>query len=110
MAITAVENLTDIYVDQWTAFADIELPETVEITLDDASTELLELNWNEGDYDASTPGTYSLTGNLILTDNIINPDELVAEQAVIVEPTGLHAIKNTEANVVSEPGERICKY
>ncbi len=59
-----------------TIFDDIDLPGEIEVTLDDNSTALLEVNWKEGDYDGNQPGNYTIIGELELTENITNPDNL----------------------------------
>ncbi|MGM0650459.1 MAG: PCMD domain-containing protein, partial [Bacteroidota bacterium] len=104
--IIAVETLADITVDYGTAFGDIPLPDSVEVTLDDSSTDSLGVNWLEGSYDGNTQGTYPIEGELILTSGIANPDNLMAEVNVIVdEPMELDIIEvETLADITVDYG------
>jgi len=53
--ITGVEALAAIEVSEGTDFADIGLPSEVEVTFDDDSTSMLDVDWDEGDYDGDIP-------------------------------------------------------
>lgn len=64
-------------------FDDLELPEEVEVTLDDGSTVDLEVTWQEGDYDPEEVGVYVIKGVLTLVEGIENPDGLQAE--IVIE-------------------------
>ncbi len=85
LVVVAVEDLGPMTVPFGTAFEDLDLPETVEVTLDDDSVEDVDVEWAEGDYDGNTAGTYTLYGTLDLPEGIENPDNLMAEIDVTVE-------------------------
>ncbi|HIZ83101.1 MAG TPA: Ig-like domain-containing protein [Firmicutes bacterium] len=82
--IKSVEDLTALTVDYGTAYADLELPETVKVTLSDDTTADAAITWAEGDYDGNTAGTYTLTGTLRV-DGAENPDNLTASIQVTVK-------------------------
>jgi len=82
--ITNIENFESENVDYATAFEDLELPETAEVTLDNNDIKNLEVIWQKGNYDPFTPGNYNLTGELILAENIENPDNITANIKITV--------------------------
>jgi hypothetical protein len=87
LAITAVGEFNPLTVSYGTVFEELDLPVSVEVTLEDESTTQLDLTWLEGDYpiNGDVAGSYTLTGNLNLETGIINPDELTAEITVTIE-------------------------
>ena len=90
--ITGLEVLAAIVVSEGTNFADIGLPSEVEVTFDDDSTSMLDVDWLEGVYDGDTPGDYDLEGELVLEEGQGNPDNLKAEITVTVEPAALEVV------------------
>jgi hypothetical protein len=86
LAIVSVEALEDITVDFGTLFAALPLPATVEVTLDDTSTEILNVTWEQGTYNGNVDGTYTLVGNIELIAGITNPENIKASISVIVSP------------------------
>ena len=86
--ITAVQPLDDIIVPLGTPEEELELPEFVEVELDNDPDEtmLVPVTWVSGDpeYDETTEGTYPFIGYLEPEDWILNPDELTASVDVIV--------------------------
>ncbi len=86
--ITAVQPLDDITVPLGTPEEELELPDFVQVELDNdpEDTALVPLTWVPGDpeYDETTTGTYPFTGYLDPTGWIQNPDELTASVDVIV--------------------------
>ncbi len=88
LEIVSVEAINDITVDFGTPFADLPLPEEVEVNLSDDSTMDVDVDWTgaEQDYDGDTADTYALEGDLVLPEGVINPDDLKAEVNVIVGP------------------------
>ena len=68
--VTAVEEVEEITVEQGTSTGDVkdQLPEKVEVTLEDGTTAEVDVYWEAGysdlDYDADTSGTYTFTGAL----------------------------------------------
>ncbi len=84
--IILVSPLEDIEVAKGTEKAAIGLPSTVEVTLEDDSTMLLSVVWDNGapEYDGATAGSYTFTGALTLVEGIANTDDLKAEVKVDV--------------------------
>ena len=88
-AITNVTQPEDISVAQGTAFEGLNLPEQVEVTLDDNSTLMLNVAWNQDDYkDFSAGAVNTITGSIELTEQeeyiVTNPKDLKAEITVTV--------------------------
>ncbi|MFO7790320.1 MAG: T9SS type A sorting domain-containing protein [Bacteroidales bacterium] len=106
--ILAVESLAGITVDYGTVFGDIPFPDSVEVTLSNASTENLEVNWMEGSYDGNTQGTYSINGELILTPGILNPNSLMAEVDVTVdEQSAITENVHQKINIYPNPASNL---
>ena len=89
LEITSIPSLSSEVVEYGTSFEDIDLPEDVEVTLDDNSTTSLDVNWLEEDYDGETADTYTIVGELELTNNIINPDDFYPTVQVTVQEEGI---------------------
>jgi|GEM_PF-1874781 len=89
LVIVGIEDLDAVTVEYGTPFNDLPLPQTVTVNLDTETTENLEVNWQQGDYNGEESGTYFLTGELLLTGGISNPDNLTAQIVVVVEPEPL---------------------
>jgi len=106
--IIGVAEIANITVDFGTAFDDIGLPAKVQVTLDDDSTPELDVDWDEGDYDGSVPGTYTLYGDLVLTEGIENPDNLKASVNVIVKEEVAPPADLPEIVSFTVPGDPIC--
>lgn len=85
--IKAVQELDGIsvFVDQY-PFEELLalLPAMVTVTLDDGGVAQLKVEWQQGDYDPSKGGKYTLKGGLQLEPGLINPDGLEAEIEVVV--------------------------
>ena len=62
--IVSVEEVSGLIVRTGTAFADINLPTTIEVTLGSGSTLILPVTWSEDTYQTDAAGTYSLVGTL----------------------------------------------
>ena len=82
--ITGVEALAAIVVSGGTNFNDIGLPSEVEVTFDDNSTSMLDVDWDEGDYDGDVAGNYTLEGDLVLPVGVTNPYDHTASVDVTV--------------------------
>jgi len=84
--ITAVNPIANINVPFGTALSEVGLPTTVQVTLDDSSTQDLEVTWDTGtpEYDGNSTGTYVFKGTLTLVEGIVNPAEQTAAVNVIV--------------------------
>lgn len=94
--IEKVTGLKELKVDYRTDLSSLELPETVEITLDDGSKETVPVSWDTGNplYDGELAGTYTFTGSLDVTalENLTNTNSLSATIKVtvakeVIEPT-----------------------
>ncbi len=85
--------ITDIEVEYGTAYADIDFPDEVEVTVEDEDevedTMDVDVDWADAAdatpaYDGDTAGDYVFAGELVLPANITNPDDLEAEVTVVV--------------------------
>lgn len=111
--IVSVESLAPITVPYGTAFNLLDLPEEVEVTLDNSATRMLDVTWNEGAYDPDEPDTYTLEGDLTLDDDLTNTSNLTAEIDVTVEPydpepspssiTSNHVYSGTDKALIYQP-------
>ncbi len=78
-------------------FEDLGLPEKVEVTLDNGIPAILEVTWQEGDYDPEEVGVYVIKGDLKLVESIENPDGLQAEFEITVTADPEDGIVTTDA-------------
>lgn len=83
--IIHVSTLDDIEVNQGTVIDDINLPETVTVTLEDNSTIELRVSWDTSNYNGDIAGTYQLVGTLELIEGISNTNNLTATINIIVK-------------------------
>ena len=83
--IESVEMLAQKNVAYGTAKADLNLPETVQVTLSDKTKKDLKVTWSCDKYDGSTAGTYTFEGVLTLTGGIQNTGDLKAYVVVKVQ-------------------------
>ena len=86
--IRSVQDFDPLSVPLGTEFSDLELPEAAEVTLSDDSTAEQPVVWDEGDYDGTEAGTYTLTGSLTLEDGITNTDGVQASIQIVVQEEG----------------------
>jgi uncharacterized protein YjdB len=86
--INTVVSSPDINVDYGTLYTDTGLPTTIQVTLDDNSTQDLPIVWSQGSYDGNTAGTYIVTGMITLPsdESITNTNNLIASVNIIVLP------------------------
>lgn len=82
--VTSVETLEPITVEYGTPFDSLDLPASVTVGLSDGTTGIAKVQWS-GDYDSSTPGTYTLTGTLGEVQEFTNPQGLTASVSVTVK-------------------------
>ena len=66
------EEFSRIKADPGTKFADLPLPETVEVYDNAGGTHKLEILWERGNYQKDVLGTYDLTGQLVLPQGLYN--------------------------------------
>jgi len=108
--ITTVESFDPITVEYETIFEELPLPTQIEATLEDASTEMLDIIWDEGSYpiNGDIPGEYNLIGDIQLVDGIINPLELEAEISVTIDDyVSIIDLKATEVSIYPNPSSDI---
>jgi gliding motility-associated-like protein len=84
--VAAVSELQDISVPFKTDFADVPLPDKVEVTYTNGEKEKLNVAWEKGSYSGDVPARYILTGTLELQDNTSNINNKTAHVTVTVEP------------------------
>ncbi len=84
LAIIEVASLEPVTVSFATPFEALELPESIEVTLENSTARLVSVTWNESDYNGSVAGTNTISGVLILEEGILNPSDLTASIDVIV--------------------------
>ena len=83
--ITEVEKFTGIEIEKGVAFADLALPQTANVTLEDGTEDTLDITWEQGNYNNQKAGTYALTGALELKKGMVNPDGRQAQIDVTVK-------------------------
>ncbi|MCJ8166733.1 Ig-like domain-containing protein [Pontibacter sp. E15-1] len=97
--VELVQEMARIKVLFKTAFKDVPLPNTAQVTYTNGETETLTVTWQKGTYNGSVPGTYTLTGVLELkenTSNIYNKTaSIVVEVAPNQPPTAIALSKST---------------
>ncbi|MEJ8800599.1 Ig-like domain-containing protein [Pontibacter sp. H249] len=84
--IIAVEQPASIKVPFRTAFNRLPLPERVKVTYATNEQESIKVNWQQGNYSATTPGVYVLEGTLDLAPKTYNTENRKATLTVEVEP------------------------
>ncbi len=89
LEVTEIADLGDITVANGTDKSDIGLPTEVDITLNDDSTQNIDVVWDDGDpaYDKSVAGDYIFTGTLDLPTGVVNTNDV--EVTVTVAPQQL---------------------
>jgi streptogramin lyase len=94
--VTGVSNIPQNNVAYGTSLENLELPDTVGLNLNNATTISAAIVWNAGSppYDRNTAGTYTFTGTITTSGNIINPNNVTASAIVVVE-------ENLANNIVS---------
>lgn len=80
-------ELSDISAAYGTALESLDLPKTVQVTLNDGTKPSLKVTWDGGTpaYDGHKAGTYVFAGQLELPDGVENPKNIQAEVRVIVK-------------------------
>ncbi|MBW3367018.1 gliding motility-associated C-terminal domain-containing protein, partial [Pontibacter populi] len=84
--IAAVATLATITVPIRTAYANVPLPNTVEVTYTNGVKEAISVTWAQGTYNGLVAGTYVLTGQLVPAANTTNRGGKVASISVVVAP------------------------
>jgi hypothetical protein len=87
LEIVNLEILDAIEVNAGTPFADLPLPAMLTVTLNDGSTDLCYIDWNDSGYDPNpaVSSNYLISGEIVLPDDIYNPNNMQAN--IIVKVT-----------------------
>ncbi|MZK60446.1 Ig-like domain-containing protein [Clostridium beijerinckii] len=87
VTVEGVKSLDNITVDNGTKRDDIDLPDTIDVSLSNEATTSAAVTWNDGnpEYDGDTAGTYAFTGRLRLPEGVTNPYDYEAKINVIVK-------------------------
>ncbi|HIY21286.1 MAG TPA: S-layer homology domain-containing protein [Candidatus Flavonifractor merdigallinarum] len=85
LTIESVTQPSGLTVSYGTDTSALNLPNTVRVQLSNSQTEELTVTWNTSSYQATTPGTQTLTGTFTLPDGITNPQNLTAQLSITVE-------------------------
>ncbi|HOU64018.1 MAG TPA: choice-of-anchor J domain-containing protein, partial [Tenuifilaceae bacterium] len=85
LTITGIATFNPLRVILGVPFEDLDLPEEIEVELNNGTTTMLDIVWSAGTYNPATPGTYTLKGEIVLVDGVpANPSNFEATINVIV--------------------------
>ncbi|HPX07699.1 MAG TPA: choice-of-anchor J domain-containing protein [Tenuifilaceae bacterium] len=85
LTITGIATFNPLRVILGVPFEDLDLPEEIEVELNNGTTTMLDIVWSAGTYNPATPGTYTLKGEIVLVDGVpANPSNYEATINVIV--------------------------
>ena len=82
--ITGVTTPDAITAAYGTAVEDLDLPETVEVTLSDGTTAQAVVTWNTDNYNGNAAGSYTLEGTLAAGEGFTNADNVTVSMQVTV--------------------------
>lgn len=82
--ICEIDEVYDFNVPLGTLFTSINLPSTLETSLQDGWKQTQGIVWNPGSYNGSVPGTYPVTGDIIVPNGRRNTTNIVARTNIIV--------------------------
>ena len=106
LAVVSVSSPEVEDVGYGTPFADIGLPGTVEVTLSDDSKEVVDVDWDENDYNGDSD-VYVVEGVLEnLPGYVINPEDMKASVtlSVTVDITDVDAVADLDVNNSADGG------
>ncbi|WP_157262155.1 choice-of-anchor Q domain-containing protein [Pedobacter sp. PACM 27299] len=83
-AILKIAAVAPLTVPYGTAFNALTLPESVKVTYNDQSEDLLSVDWAKGNYDEKITNTYILPGTMVVPTEIDNPNSLQPTISVTV--------------------------
>lgn len=95
MKIKSIIQPQDVIVEYGTEVGTLPLPKQVSVILENDTEVEVPVLWDTTNYDGSTPGTYTLCGELPLGRSIVNPDGMKASIHVIVQEQGMAAPEAT---------------
>ncbi|NLB80099.1 MAG: hypothetical protein GX800_00445 [Clostridiaceae bacterium] len=82
--IVSAEKLNSITVNKGRDFEQLDLPETVKVTLNTGEVKEFPVTWAQGAYNPDVVTTYNLKGTINRDEDITNPDDICAEISVTV--------------------------
>lgn len=86
--IASVPSMPEVKVPYGTRYDQLNLPNEVEVTLDDETSTTVGVSWTAGNYDGSTSGSYSLGGTLLPAEGVNNNNHVHAQMVVtVLDPT-----------------------
>lgn len=101
VSITSVAAQEAITAKTGTEQDELNLPDTVEVTLSDGTVTKLPVTWQCASYDADEEGTYVFVGTLQNTTDVENPLGLTAEITVTLERPTSGGASHPEAGYTS---------
>lgn len=105
--VTVVQRCDDISADYNTPANQLELPETVTLTLSDGSQTDAGVNWNVDEYNPLRDGAQTISGTVILPENVYNPGQLKAYVTLQIgeNPNPVTGVQITNAPTSLRQGE-----
>ncbi len=93
--IQSVGAESGLTVSYGTAFANLNLPSTVSVTLSNSTQTTIPVSWASGSYNGNAAGMYTLTGTLTsLPSTVTNPSNLTASIDVTVGSSTIYTVSN----------------
>ena len=83
--VVTVAGLDDISTTYGTAFEQLSLPDSVDVTLSTGETVGMQVRWSKGAFNETLSGHCTVFGELVLPDGIRNPDEVRARQTIHIQ-------------------------
>lgn len=108
-SVASVASCDPVTVEQGTAFADLSLPETMMVSLNNGETAECSVVWSEEGYDAQTAGDYQLTGEIVLPEGVTNPLELTASIQVTVRAAAAQPADKTALVEAIQQAEQLAE-
>src|SRR5690606_22794013 len=84
--ITEVDSLNPLTAAYGTSFGNLPLPADVRVSYNDGTDGMINVIWEQENYNGSSEGIYTIKGKLLVPDDIDNPDSLNAVLQVQIEP------------------------
>ena len=82
--IVSVEEVASSSVYIGTSFANLKLPETLEVTLSNGEVIECNITWSQSAYNPDVAATYVIKGKIEKPDNVTNIDDISAKTSVAV--------------------------